>query len=183
MDSRTVALQTNGISRLIVILWIHKKSRSDQNDLVATKDKVQQGLKCTGTHISCTVRSFHDKACTDSTNGSILYNKYSMQRLMSWKIRRSITSMIVWVDLYWAIRHAHRQQKQAPTMDSRTLALQTDKILTLILIVWIQKKSRSDQNDLMTTKNKVQQGLRCTSSHTSCTVPSSNKRTWIQFTS
>jgi hypothetical protein len=33
----------------------------------------------------------------------------------------------------------------------------------------------------MTTKDKVQQGLRCTSTHTSCTVPSSNRRTWTQF--
>jgi hypothetical protein len=100
MDSRALSLQTNDIGTLVWILWIQKKSRSDQNDLVATKDKLQQGLRCTRTHISCTVPSLHDRACTDSTDRSILYNKYSMKRLMSWKNRRSRKTTPLWVGQY-----------------------------------------------------------------------------------
>jgi hypothetical protein len=49
------------------------------------------------TPASCTVPSLHAKACTDSTNGSILYGTYSIQKLKSPENGRSIQSTTFWI--------------------------------------------------------------------------------------
>ena len=54
--------------------------------------------------------------------------------------------------------HANGHEQSTTTMDSRTLSLQTNDIWTLIVILWIQTKSRTDQNKLVATKDKVKEG-------------------------
>jgi hypothetical protein len=79
--------------------------------------------------------------------------------------------------------HAQGPQQSTPTMHSDAGSPQTNGIWILIIMREIQKKSQRDQSDLVTTKDKVQRATVCSNTHTSCTQPSSNKRTDIYFKS
>jgi hypothetical protein len=68
-------------------------------------------------------------------------------------------------------------------MHSDTGSPQRNGIWRFTSIPEIQKKSQKDQSDPVTTKDKVQRATVCTSTHTSCTQTSSNKRTDIDFKS
>jgi hypothetical protein len=123
------------------------------------------------------------RACAQAIVWGSLYNLYSIQRLMKWKKRWSITVMTVWVDLYQATWHAHRQQERTPTMDLRTLSLQTNGISRLMVMPWIYRKAWTEQSDPQWPPKTRGKELLCALTPASWTVPSLHAKACTYSTS
>ena len=156
MGSKTVSLQINHFQHLKVSRWDKKKSQRDQNGIGATIHKVQRVPVGAHTH---KLHYFFLQQRDSSKLIAIwlvIYNINSIQKLMNQENGWSSQYTTVWIAPGCTNDMSPGQRSRTPTMDTKTVSLQTSDFQRSILIKTIQKKSYMDQSHVVMIKDKVQ---------------------------